>query len=137
MLVGRIRIHTRNAIPIFPFVHRFDWTPTVHAFVQQIDINRFCPHSRTLAAIPDIRLIRPDANKPILEWAERPASQIQITSRALPSVAGTELLLIGLTEAQQIVTRTGQPLHLRGVDHVSVIESTAGMWLGIDLVVGE
>lgn len=105
-------------------------TPEIETFVRE------ALRDRLLAGdTPDIRLIRRDENKPILVRAELPASRIQITSRALPSVAGTELALITLTEAQQIVTRTGQSLHLIAVDHVSVTGSTAGMWFGITLVV--
>jgi hypothetical protein len=93
-------------------------------------------HDRLLAGdIPDIQLIRRAEGKPVLVRAELPESRLQITSRALPSVTGTELALISLAEARQVVSRTGQSLHLIAIDHVRVEESTATLWLGIDLLV--
>jgi hypothetical protein len=93
-------------------------------------------HDRLLAGdIPDIQLIRRAEGKPVFVRAELPESRLQITSRALPSVAGTELSLITLAEARQVVSRTGQPLHLIAIDHIRVEESTAALWLGVDLLV--
>ena len=93
-------------------------------------------HDRLLAGdIPDIQLIRRAEGKPVFVRAELPESRLQITSRALPSVAGTELSLITLAEARQVVSRSGQSLHLIAIDRVRVEESTATLWLGVDLLV--
>jgi hypothetical protein len=93
-------------------------------------------HDRLLAGdIPDSQLIRRAEGKPVFVRAEMPESRLQITSRALPSVAGTELSLITLAEARQVVSRSGQSLHLIAIDHVRVEQSTATLWLGIDLLV--
>jgi len=105
-------------------------SPEIETFVREALRDRLAA-----ADIPDMRLIRRSDGKPILVRADLPASRIQITSRALPSVADTELVLITLAEAQRVVTRTGQPLHLLAVDHVSIRESTATVWLGVDLLV--
>ena len=105
-------------------------SPEIETFVREALRDRLAAGD-----IPDIRLMRRTEGKPILVRADLPASRTQITSRALPSVADTELVLITLVEAQRVVTRTGQPLHLLAVDHVSINESTATTWLGVDLVV--
>lgn len=105
-------------------------SPEVETFV------RDALRDRLLAGdIPDIGLLRRTEGKPILVRADVPESRTQLTSQALPSVPGTELQLITLAEAQRVVARTSQPLHLLAVDHVRVAESDAAMWLGVDLVV--
>lgn len=93
-------------------------------------------HDRLLAGdIPDINLLRRAGGKPIYVRADLPVSRTRITSRALPSVANTELVLLTMAEAQGLVTRTGQPLFLLAVDHVSLGDSRATTWLGVELVV--
>lgn len=105
-------------------------SPEIETFVREALRDRLAAGD-----IPDIRLMRRTEGKPILVRADLPESRTQITSRALPSVADTELVLMTLAEAQREVTRTGQSVHLLAVDHVSVNESTATIWLGVDLLV--
>jgi hypothetical protein len=105
-------------------------SPEIEAFVREALRDRLVARD-----FPDVSLLGLADKKPVLVRAELPASGVQITARALPSVPDLVLTLITLPEAQRIATRTGQPLHLLAIDHVRVIQSDAAMWFGVDLLV--
>jgi len=85
--------------------------------------------------IPDLHLVRRTKGTQVMVRAELPQSRLRITSRALPAIADTELVLVTSAEAKQAASRTGQLQHVIAVDHVQIEGSRATLWLGVALEV--
>lgn len=45
----QIRIDIDDAVFVLALVHGFDWSPAINAFIEQVDVDRFCCHGMTCA----------------------------------------------------------------------------------------
>lgn len=102
------------------------------------DVEQFVEHAlrdRLLAGdIPDIAVAGKQTSTQLYLRAEMPVSRMTLSQAALPELPQTELKLIGVAEAEERVTRSGERIRFVTVDRVQIESQVATVWLGADYI---
>ena len=83
--------------------------------------------------IPDLELLQERAH--VLVLKEMPRARLQLSARALPTIAGTEFELIGADEASARAERSRKDVVYLTVNDPRIEGAAAFLWLGVDLAV--
>jgi hypothetical protein len=102
-------------------------TPDIEALVKQAVEDRFGARE-----LPDGNLLGKATRIALLE--EMPDAGLKLSRGALPQRAGYEFVLISVVAAQAEADRVGRPVYFITVDRPSIIEDTATISLGVDVV---
>ena len=87
--------------------------------------------------IPDIQLAGGQTAKLLYVRTDMPVSKMKLTAEALPQLPGVVLKLVSLSEAGELVARTGETVAFVTVDRVHLGDREATVWLGADFVAPE